>query len=1274
MILRHLFPLLCIALVPPARAEVPPRPPAIEPLLKSYCLECHSTAKQKGDLDLESSAIRQQPQVWENVLEQIALGEMPPKKERQFSAHEKATFVQAIRQALDTLAGQNAGDPGPVILRRLSNREYTYSIQDLTRVPSLEPTRDFPEDGAAGEGFTNAGAALVMSPALLTKYLDAAKNIANHMVLTPDGIRFSSSTSPQDWTNETLAKIRALYDRYSGTAKGSETVQQGIKLDLGDGAGRIPLQQYLDALQSRKDDASLSPKYLALLKTAFTTNGNDPLFATLQTKFKSGELTAADIAPWQNVLWRFTQVGHIGKENGPKAWQEPLSPITSHFESRTKLDTQKDTTVYLVASNAGDGSENDDVVWEKARIVTPGRPDIAIAEIEPLLKRLESLRTDLIQSCVQCLQAIASGTENAPPEHLLAWRNYLGHGTTKLEPLLTGKLTSTPDYNFIKGWTGSDALSVLANSSDATVRIPGTMRAHSVATHPSPKRASVIAWKCPKKGRFTISGNVSHAHPECGNGITWNIELRSGASTETLAKGLSERAKILPFGPFKNTSIEEGNVVAIVIGPRDGNHSCDLTAVNLTITDGTTTWDLASDVSPDILKGNPHGQWHFLSQPADTQNGPDLPEAIAQWRRSPTQENAIKVQEFLQNDFPLTSPLLAGKLSETSTLPSAPQPPIETTAPSVIPIKIPATLAKGAEFVVTGRLRSRSSGSVQLQVLSKDPTSPTGPTAPTALLPGVALSVQKKGQWSDNNLLSSHSAPVVVNEGSAEHQRFEDSFKKFRELFPAALCYKRIVPVDEVVTLTLYHREDEHLRRLMLDEPTSDELERLWAEMLFVSEAPLKQVAAFEQLWQFATQDAKPSAFEPMRKPIMQAAAQFREKKKTALDAQRAAILQLAAKAWRRPLTSEESDTLKSLEPRLMLVRILTSPAFLYRSERTPEKTGPVSPHELASRLSHFLWSSAPDQTLLDLAKSGALTHPETLRAETRRMIADERIRRLATEFGCQWLHIRDIATLSEKSERHFPQFTQLRTSMLEESVRFITHSIQSNAPILSLLNADHTFVDPPLAAHYGLPIQGDDWQRVEGLQSSHRGGILGLAATLSKQSGASRTSPILRGNWVSEVLLGERLPRPPKDVPTLPEEAPEGLTERQLIERHSSDEQCSGCHRRIDPIGFALEGFDPIGRWRNRPTQTTLADGTPIEGIDGLRRYLAGTRRNDFLRQFARKLLGYALGRSVQLSDKPLLEKIIALEEPRIADVIEAIVLSPQFRNIRGTEHQGAQ
>lgn len=285
-------------------------------------------------------------------------------------------------------------------------------------------------------------------------------------------------------------------------------------------------------------------------------------------------------------------------------------------------------------------------------------------------------------------------------------------------------------------------------------------------------------------------------------------------------------------------------------------------------------------------------------------------------------------------------------------------------------------------------------------------------------------------------------------------------------------------------------------------------------------------------------------------------------------------------------------------------------------------------------------------------------------------MLRDDRVRRLATEFGCQWLHVRDVAALNEKSERHFPTFNSVRADLQEEATRFFIDLFRNDRPVIDLLSADHTFVNRRLAEHYGLKVDGDDWRRVDGMRQRGRGGVLGMGATLAKHSGASRTSAILRGTWVTEVLLGERLPKPPKDVPVLPEEAPAGLTERQLIERHSRDANCVGCHRRIDPYGFALEGFDAIGRSRAADTKVTLADGARFDGLPGLRDHLLNDRRADVQRQFSRKLLGYAVGRGVLLSDQPLLDEMVGAADQRVGSLVERIVRSRAFREIRGRDH----
>jgi hypothetical protein len=249
--------------------------------------------------------------------------------------------------------------------------------------------------------------------------------------------------------------------------------------------------------------------------------------------------------------------------------------------------------------------------------------------------------------------------------------------------------------------------------------------------------------------------------------------------------------------------------------------------------------------------------------------------------------------------------------------------------------------------------------------------------------------------------------------------------------------------------------------------------------------------------------------------------------------------------------------------------------------------------------------------------------------------------------------------------------------------VRFLTDWFQRDGALDELLSSDHSFVDDALAAHYGLPVAGGGtagWRRVTGMRALGRGGLVGSAAVLASQSGASRTSPILRGNWVAEVLLGDKLPKPPKTVPKLPDdETIDGLTVRELTERHRRDPDCARCHDRIDHFGLALEAFDAIGRRRTqdlagRPIDAHVKapDGAEFTDLDGLRNHLLTRRRDSFELQFLRKLLGYALGRAVLLSDQPLLDEIRA-EWPqhghRIGFAIERILMSPQFRCARGSE-----
>src|SRR5262245_56984038 len=233
-------------------------PPALEtefneaarPLVRQYCLGCHSAEKHRGDLDLERFSsldeVLKHPKAWQAVVEQLSLKEMPPKEKPQPTPAERERLLAWVNAALDEAAKARAGDPGPVVLRRLDNAEYTYTVRDLTGVPSLDPAQQFPADSAAGEGFMNTGGSLVMSPALLTKYLDAGKEIAAHAVLLPDGVRFSQKTTGRDWTEEILAEIRGLYRRYTDPHGADKVNLQGIVFDTNEG-GRLPVDRYLEA-------------------------------------------------------------------------------------------------------------------------------------------------------------------------------------------------------------------------------------------------------------------------------------------------------------------------------------------------------------------------------------------------------------------------------------------------------------------------------------------------------------------------------------------------------------------------------------------------------------------------------------------------------------------------------------------------------------------------------------------------------------------------------------------------------------------------------------------------------------------------------------------------------------------------------------------------------------------------------------------------------------------------------------------------------------------
>ena len=403
-------------------------------------------------------------------------------------------------------------------------------------------------------------------------------------------------------------------------------------------------------------------------------------------------------------------------------------------------------------------------------------------------------------------------------------------------------------------------------------------------------------------------------------------------------------------------------------------------------------------------------------------------------------------------------------------------------------------------------------------------------------------------------------------------------------------------------------------------------------------------------------------------------------------------IASLARQAFRRPLEGSEVGELMGffeegqkaggfeIGIRDALWAILASPRFIFRLEETPENIRPGEIYELgdadlASRLSFFLWAAPPDEELVRLAQEGRLHHEEELERQTRRMLADPRAESLATRFASQWLRLQDLERINPDAQL-YPYFNhQLKEAMDRETELLFHHIVQEDRSVMELLTADYTFVNERLAKHYGIRgVTGNAFRRVD-LPGENRRGLLGHGSILMMTSHANRTSPVLRGKWVMEVLLGSPPPPPPPSVPSFDETAgsEDGrvLTTRERMESHRENPACNSCHRVIDPIGLALDNFDVTGAWRIKENLTpidptgVLYDGTPIDGPASLRNALL-KRPSVFKRTFARNLMAYAIGRRVEYYDMPTIramERNAAENGDRMSYFILGVVQSSAFR-----------
>jgi Protein of unknown function (DUF1592)/Protein of unknown function (DUF1588)/Protein of unknown function (DUF1587)/Protein of unknown function (DUF1595)/Protein of unknown function (DUF1585) len=346
-------------------------------------------------------------------------------------------------------------------------------------------------------------------------------------------------------------------------------------------------------------------------------------------------------------------------------------------------------------------------------------------------------------------------------------------------------------------------------------------------------------------------------------------------------------------------------------------------------------------------------------------------------------------------------------------------------------------------------------------------------------------------------------------------------------------------------------------------------------------------------------------------------------------------LADLARRAYRRPVTNDEVEGLMHFVQQsgtidqgmqLAVEAILVSSRFLFRIE----PAGHLDDFQFASRLSYFLWSSMPDDELFQLAQQHRLRDPEVLRAQIHRMLFDSKSRALVENFGGQWLQTRNLDSLQPDPAK-FPEFTNdLRRDIQQETKLFFQAIIRDDCPIAEFLSANYTFLNQRLAAFYGIPdIQGAQFRRVDLPPDSHRGGLLTQASVLTVSSYPARTSPVIRGKWILENLLNSAPPPPPPNVPTLDETAlGVSVTMRQRLEQHRANPACKGCHDRMDPLGFSLENYDAIGRWRTHEGDLPIDAG---DGPDALKRSLL-KEQDRFARGLASKLMTYALGRQASL------------------------------------------
>lgn len=1243
----------------------------IQPLLVRACGDCHGKEPKDNDLDLTrfgtAQAILAKTKMLGDVAERLRLGDMPPKDAPQPSKAEREQLLSWINAALDAEAAARAGDPGPVTLRRLSNTEYDNAVRDLTGV-DMRPTqaREFPVDSVGGEGFANVGDAMPVTPELVERYHQTARDVAARVVLLPGGFRFSPSTERPDWTEEALKPLRSFHARFAGPN------------------GEPPLAAHLAATLKHRDrltrggaadiaavaaEEKLNATYLAALWAGLNGKSASPEEAIAQTKqwSEKAALAEAEKQRRQTALQSAKKAieSQWGSSKRVLAESKVAEAGSVPFESKVSVE-RGELLLLTVLPNENYGADSTLVEWTIRE--TAG---------EQRTWNVADLAANLLKG------------NPWSDKHEARW-SFLE--TTSTPVFLYERRDSNAGRPELKSWSLGSEPSVFVNSAAEAIKAWTTLPARSIFVHPGPKRDVAIAWTSPISGELVVGGRIADAHPTGGDGVSFELSHVAASDLGQALADLGSASTILPDAglppdmlalvreKWRETTTDPAPVLAAIKAMQDqlfqGNYRKNAA---LAVGNGFPAWeDLRRVVARERVQGAAREPlFRMVALPAQ-------PDTFVVWDRLRLEGGDGQPLVFAEH------PELRAAIEQASGLKFGQHPQGRAVPRSAL------VTAAGVEVVIDlKKLPDELKKALTLPRflradVSLDEASPETSAVQAFLIAATGGGGRLAEPVAKAEVGDPHAAQIVHPRVAAERAR---PAAEFRALFPPAVLFQPIIPRDAQGSVFLYHREDEPLRRLLLDDAGRAEIDRLWSELEFVSEQALATPTAYEGLVQYYR---KPNdGARIMFFYIQLFEEQIRREEKEFLAAQVAAeprqletLLAFAARAWRRPLAANEREAILASyhadrkdgvkhDPafRAALARVLSSPWFLYRVEQPAPGPHwqPVSGDELATRLSFLLWDSIPDDELR--AKAANLHEPAVMEEQLRRMLKNVRVRGMAEEFGARWLGVRDFVANHGRSLKHFPEFTPvLRDALAEEPVRFFEDLLVNDRPVADVIAADAVVINDVLAKHYGIPgVTGPEWRRVEKVSAYGRGGFLGFGAVIAKQSAAARTSPIKRGAWLLQVL-GERLPNPPPGVPPLPETPPAGLSVREITERHRADPKCAGCHVRIDPFGMAMERFDAIGRLRSasalKPgdTKGILRDGTEIDDIAGLRNHLAGPRREDLLRTLARKLTGYALGRAVMTSDRRLIDEVTKTMTSggRWSDALLVIVRSEQFRCIR--------